>query len=77
MSSEFITSLIIGYSRHQTDKNKSIDKTNYESIEFNKNFNNYNEKNRQDDGDDKKLAFINDLNDPLLDKIEKSFSKEY
>jgi hypothetical protein len=77
MSSEFVTSLIIGYSRHQIDKNKSMDKTNYESIEFNKNFNNHNEKNRYDDGDDKKLAFINDLNDPLLDKIEKSLSKEY
>jgi hypothetical protein len=75
MLTEFITSLIIGYSRQHNDKNKSIDRTTYESADFNKNFNNHNENVRR--GEEQNLAFINDLNDPLLDKLEKSLSKEF
>ncbi len=49
-----------------------MDKSNFESFEFNKNINNPTLTAKRDV--DKNYVFINELSDPLLDNIERSLS---
>ena len=74
MLTEFITSLIIGYSRQNPDKNKSLNKNGFESAEFNKNLHFVPANSKRET--DRNYVFINDLSDPLLDRMEKSLSAE-
>ena len=70
--SEFIVSLVIGYTRNKDDRVDS-DKFNLDSFDFNKNYQNYTGMMKEGnvgkkEGDN---IFNQDLNDPLLDKVDK------
>jgi hypothetical protein len=73
--SELFVSLILGYTRIKDDKFKNnTDKYNLDSFDFNKNYQNFSGLiNRENDRNNSNLQnpFAQDLNDPLLDKLDK------
>jgi hypothetical protein len=66
---EFIISLILGYTRQRDDKFKNGDRYNMETFDFNKNFQNAAGILRGDI--DRNNPFMNELYDPLLEKMER------
>lgn len=64
---EFMCSLIIGYTRQREDKLRNSDQFNLDSFDFNKNYQNFSGLLKGD----LERELGNDLNDPLLDKIDK------
>lgn len=69
--SEFFLSLIIGYTRYKEERARTSDKFNLDSFDFNKNYQNLSELVRGDLDKDRDNPFAQDLNDPLLDKLDK------